>query len=770
MSFQPHYITSFEDETGLSTYYESFLISEKSMPILEDAYCFRGRIRKRQGFNLLGRLSRVIPATSIGNSSADPWVANLKTLLSYTGENQAELQPGTVIITVGTTTFTDNGNGGFTGGASDDYIDYDTWAFQVTGGGFPKAATAAFTYYPGLPVMGLPNNETTALNVQDLRAFDTKYAYSFSSGVWTQLGTTTWTGKDYNFFWTTTYWQVPGSSTQLFWATNGNSVHGGIFDPLRYYDGSDFVDFTPYIDSTTTPVMWTCLCLVPYKDRLLAFNTWEGNTGKPTPTPSDQINAINYPHRLRYSALGDPTAANAWYASPPGKGGFIDIPTSEAIISVEFIKDVLIVKCERSSWKVVYTGNKSLPFIFEKTNTELGAASTFSLVPFDRGVFSVGNIGICVDDSVNVQRIDMSIPSQIFKISNLNKGPQRVHGIRDLKNQIVYWAYPQAGLPSLSSTQFPNQVLVYNYINQSWAIFNDSYTCFGYYQPANDATWGSINKTWASQSRTWGSTSQLALLPNIVAGNQQGYVVELNTDESNDDILSIYAINTSAPSYITCYNHNLPQSTVISITGCIGTASALNVDPSVPNSGLYLITVRDANNFSLSQWNPTLGDFEGVDTSALEYSGGGQITVIQNINITTKIFGAHYEQGRQVRLGYIDLLLNTTDNGQLIYSVFVDESDEFDMANPNVSEDSDNVPTSGLWGTNILKTCPENLTLYPFQQYQNKIWHKIFVQTMCQNFQIQLTNSPEQLVTLPVEDVQLHALTFYTSMEGRLTP
>ena len=43
MSYQPYYITQYEQETGLENYFQSFLLPEKAFPVIEDAYCWRGR-------------------------------------------------------------------------------------------------------------------------------------------------------------------------------------------------------------------------------------------------------------------------------------------------------------------------------------------------------------------------------------------------------------------------------------------------------------------------------------------------------------------------------------------------------------------------------------------------------------------------------------------------------------------------------------------------------------------------------------------------------
>ena len=60
MSYKPHYIASYDDNSGLNTYYEPFLLPEKAFPILEDAYCWRGKVKRNPGYDLLGRLRRTL--------------------------------------------------------------------------------------------------------------------------------------------------------------------------------------------------------------------------------------------------------------------------------------------------------------------------------------------------------------------------------------------------------------------------------------------------------------------------------------------------------------------------------------------------------------------------------------------------------------------------------------------------------------------------------------------------------------------------------------
>jgi hypothetical protein len=82
----------------------------------------------------------------------------------------------------------------------------------------------------------------------------------------------------------------------------------------------------------------------------------------------------------------------------------------------------------------------------------------------------------------------------------------------------------------------------------------------------------------------------------------------------------------------------------------------------------------------------------------------------------------------------------------------------------------------GLLGSTTLLTTPENPTLIPEQNHQAKIWHRFYIQSIAQNFQIQLTMNNLQLSNSPANyndsisnnDLTLHAMTLYLSPTARM--
>ncbi len=803
MSYQPHYIASFEEDSGLFTYTQPFLAPEKAFPILEDAYCFRGTVIRRPGFTLLGRLRRILTTVSIpGGISSANTTYDLFALLGISAtQPDAQMQPGSltspITVVVGPQTLTDDtGTGSMSiaplnpiDGAS---INYSTGIltlhFSAVFAAIPSTIT--FSYYPGLPVMGLRTQELGPINDEGMIAFDTRYAYWFNDATkqFEELPSATpvtWNGTNSDFFWSINYWTnptaPPSTTNRLFWATNTNMT-GSPRDPIRYYNGypTDIgatwsAPFNPKLtDTGNKSYLYNAEIILPYKGRLLFLNTWEGE-GTGAGFPPDINKGANFPQRVRYSQQGNPLDVDAFRTDIIGKGGYVGAPTAEAIVGAEYIKDTLIVKFERSSWKLVYTGNEVLPFFFEKINTELGSESKFSLVPFDRGVFSVADYGITTDDSVNVQRIDLQIPNSIFQFNNDQQGPARVHGIRDYVNELVYWTYPTSrkaivgGVPSVG---YPDKVLILNYRNSTYAKLNDSFTCYGYFQPQLDETWSSLPyDSWQDWEVQWDSGSLQSLFPDVIAGNQQGFVEIVASKTLNDPSLFIKSISiVGTVAQFTIPQHNLSNNDIIKITNVVG-AGAIN--PSGLNGLTYKVNVINPDTISLqyfllpdkkfySVYDPNNTVPNLIDATSI-YIGNGIITKINNFKIQTKTFAPFYEAGSQCRLGYIDFLLFKTSEGEITSKVFIDENTSIPIT------DQSNNPC--LNGTQVVNTKPENLTLIPFQATQDKIWHRQFIQAIAQNFTINLSMSPEQNATEAIanNDFQLYAIAFYLSQNARLT-
>ncbi len=746
-------------ETGLVQSRQQFILPDDAYPILENAYLFREQLKRRQGLTILGRLRRKFLAVSIGNSGASPWTFNIYSTMvpPITPEATAQIEPGSVIITIGATVLVDTGNGTFTpAGGLTGTINYLTGDVTITGtGGGGVASTIDVNYFPGLPVMGLRSRELTAINVEQTIAFDTVYAYRYIGGWQEFIPGTVWTGTDSEFFWSTNYW-VGDGNLKIFWVTNFSGVTG---DPIRYTNGTNWVNFAPLIDATNR--LNQCLAMLPFRGRLVAFNTLEG---------ANLAGSIAYTNRIRWAAIGTPFTTpsaivtpvnpNAWRDDIRGQGGFLDIPTSESIVAVGFVRDNLVIYCERSTWQLRYTGRSISPFQIEKVNSELGAESTFSAVQFDTSLVGIGDKGIVECDSYKSARIDIKIPDLVFEFKNDNEGTQRVHGIRDLQQRLAYWTYVYN--PDDEPTgKFPNRRLVYNYENDSWAIFTDSLTTLGTFQEPVARTWASSHFPWSQANFPWLDVP--AQFPSIIGGNQQGFVMFLSSNlepkVSNDPTLSIENItgNTTTPTVINSPAHNLATGQVIQIRDIPST------DPFFTslNDQIFGIVVVDQDNFELWIYDPVTQQFSTpqVDVPAT-YIGGGQIAVRDGFIISSKKFN-FLEQGENIQMGYLDVLLDNTESGTITLNVYLDYNDSSPI---NVLPENINPETSApdSFFNTIVNTFPSD----GISSLKN--WQRVFCPVRGNFITLQWTLSKEQLTTIAQEsDVQIDAQILWIRPAGR---
>lgn len=736
-----------------------FMLPEEAFPDLFNAYVWRGRVERKRGFAALGRLRRVFPAlTSAGNSpvvgGAGTVTINLLAGTAFSAtEPNSELVPGNatvpLVITfaapIGQTLTDTTGTGalvvGGAGPITSATISYSTWTLTVVFSGAVGAAaiTLAGAYYPGLPCMGLRLRELPASDViEETIAFDYKYAYRFNFGtrVWSELVTgTTWTPPASDdvtaLFWTTNFYQVSGNT--LFWVCNYNTT-----DPIRYYNGTAWTTITPTLNAAGDTLQ-NARILVAYQGRMVALNVIQNEGVFPA------ITTVYHRQRAVWSLQGNPTVAGTAWLQVPGGGGFLDAPTSEAIISAGFVKDQLVVYFERSTWQLVATGSDALPFYWQRINNQLGCDGTFSNVTFDNGLLAFGNVGIHTTDGVSVNRIDTLIPSFIYSLKLVDAGTDRSYGIRDYFKEFVYWAYPDAD----QNPFFPNRVLAYNYRDGSWSQLEDSFTCFGYFSDTDVLPWSGLPfSSWSAWTSPWNAfqTGELT----VAAGNQQGFTFLLSREDVEEDptfsIRSISNISsTTANLRIYSYENNLQNGDLIEITGCIGYT---DLNYNVSSTIYQVVSIIDESTFDINK----------IGASASIYRGGGLIRKIKTPLIATKMFNPFWNMASRYRLVRIEYLFDRTDEGSVTGNVYTSMNTSLSMTDPDICE--------SLLGSNQIQTSAN--AIYPFQQFQDQIWQRQYTSLEGDTFQVVISMSKEQLIdpTIQQSEIILHGMVLHFEKSG----
>ena len=757
--------------TGLQTDLPPWMIMDDAFSSLQNAYIFRGRLRKRFGSAYMGNPPNQFNSRFKYNvGTTDPSTGNLSGNVGAAinaAQNLAIFSNVGLSFSVGTQLFTVT----TTGSAAMLTNGVGTGTYNTANGDFSIVGAALNTpvyYYPSSPVMGLTVYEVGPTNNQQTFGFDQQFNYIFDGNQWSQSPTTpTWQGTDYKFFWSANWYNLTINQVLLF-VSNFNVVNqngpGSVFDdPIYYYDGNNTLSPMGwatkkfiFIPDSSLPAQGqyvaTALLIFPFHDRLVLFSTIENNG------TSNFGNNTAYYQRARWSAAASPLEANAWYergqVDSAGRtfigGGFLDATTQEKIISAEYVKDQLIVYFEKSTWAFVWTGNQILPFTWQKINTELGSQSTFSVVPFDKFALAIGNTGVHSCNGANVERIDEKIPQFIFQIQGQPTQIPRIAGIRDYFVELIYWCFPKDGQNTITQL-YPTQVLVYNYVNKSWALFDDSITTFGYFEQQIGLTWANAVFQWQSSNKSWSEGISVTNFRQVIAGNQEGYVFIINPDISvNAYVLQITNITLNGingkPQF-TVINHNLATNSYIAYQNTNGVT--WSTPPGSPASFSPLadsITVVDVNNFYLNN-----------NTYTGAYTGGGTVSTISNYNIVSKQWNPYKKQDRNVHLEKIDFIVNSTTGG----GVTVDYSPS--SSNLNIIQDG--APeNNAIQGNNTLDTYPYT-DYYPLEARQDRLWHPVYFEGegAAVNLFIYMTDAQMRDQLVPYEDFQIEGMVLNTS-------
>ena len=330
--------------------------------------------------------------------------------------------------------------------------------FNTTTGAYAFAGVTVSTqiyFYSTEPIMGITHYEKGPVNEHTTFAFDTQFVYKYSGSAWNRDVSFTgpFHGDNNKFFWSTNYLGATADQIAIF-TTNFNATVGATppatDDPIYYYNGTLWADFSAYTKfNSDEDIVSSCKIIIAWKNRLLLLNTMEKDIA---PAPTNYA----HPNRVRYSHNGNPfTSGVAGVQGHPwlqrrqtyvdgattykaDGGGYIDAPVEEQILSAAVIKDRLIVYMERSTWELAYTGNTGLPFVWKSISSDIGCESTFSTVNLEGEVVTVDTTGIYACNGVSIGRIDRQIPTEVFSFLKSVSGTQRVHGIKDYFNNLIY--------------------------------------------------------------------------------------------------------------------------------------------------------------------------------------------------------------------------------------------------------------------------------------------------------------------------------------------
>ncbi len=541
---------------------------------------------------------------------------------------------------------------------------------------------------------------------------------------------------------------------------DGDPTDGQV--PPTFVTGKGWVNFMPPLSQAAFSIadlpaaqyyLVGARMLLPFKDRLLAIGpVVQTSTGSPIYLQDTVIYSENGTPYYTASFQGDPRFPTtppgitsilvpgnqtafpaAWFEDTTGFGGYISAGIQQPALTASTNEDVLIIGFNTLQTKLVYTGNDIVPFNFFLINSELGSSSTFSAINLDEGVLSRGSRGIIQCSQTVTKRIDIEIPDEVFQIRLTDNGSERITAIRDFINEWVYFTYPVNVIPY----KFPSTTLLYNYRDNSWARIFESYTTYGIFRKTTGYTWSNIGRTypsWEEWTVAWNSGNSTLFDPEVIAGNQQGFVVFRDKGLGEADSLYIQAISGNT---ITSPNHGLNENDYIVISGAEGTVSTL------VNGKIFSVYTVTEDTFKI---NPSI--------AAATYLGGGLIERLYVPLIQTKQFPVAWSLARKTRICAQRYLLSTTDDAQITLNIYLSENQD-NPYNYGGIVPSSNTQNNALIYSTVLYTSPESTNIgltpantnlqTPTAAEQAQLWHRMNTSLIGDTVQIGFTLSDTQM-------------------------
>jgi len=344
--------------------------------------------------------------------------------------------------------------------------------------------------------------------------------------------------------------------------------------------------------------------------------------------------------------------------------GLLESDTYELMKSALILGDVMVMNFQRSSWALKKTRDAFNPYFTQKIPSVLGTDAGFSAVTWAYEVKSAGKPAMVTTDGRASLRFDDKIPNFTTDIMD-QVNFELAYGGFDRANEQFLFSFRTALSQLTSVTQ--DQVLVYNYKEDTWALNDQRFSVYGQTDLGSDLIWNDIDETqnpaWARMDETeeiWNKIGIEASIQKTLAGDDQGFVYQINTDY--DD----YFVNIT--------NITQAASAVVTVDAC-----ALQVGDRVIFVNVEGMT--EINNLTGTITAITLTSLAttaitvNIDSTFFTaYTTGGTVSKLIDFEAQMDPFNPYRSTGYKCYVSHIEVLLNT-NGGSCYVDVYEDEEE-----------------------------------------------------------------------------------------------
>lgn len=513
-------------------------------------------------------------------------------------------------------------------------------------------------------VMGIFEH-TLPDGTKELLAFDLNFLYKYNtgSGIFDQIpfggSLAAYTG--FNISNNDAY--ISGTSYPT--ATNiarfiftGEEITPNAGSSVFFYDGSVVKDFTDVGDNpdyaapiegqlnSATYVLW-------FNERLNLINP--------------QIAGTIYNQGILYSGIRT-TSGNGDKFNVAGSGLF-QADTYQNITGASILGQIIILNFDRMGYVLEKTRDAFNPYFGRAIPGVLGTNAKFSAISWDDKVNSVGKTGVLATDGRENLRTDDKINDFTENVID-QVGFNLTYGGFDRTNKHFLWSY----LISESGATTQNSVLVKNYEEDSWSVFDMRFSVLGQCDIGLNLTWDDIDETSGNRSwKRWRNTEEIwdriglgQSVQKTLAGDDYGFIYELNLD-FDDYFSDITNITPGTTTILTVTATAILPGDFVTISDVEGMIQINNYDEETDEQSGNLYTVLSATNTSIE-----------IDVDSILFDAytpnTGQLSKVINFYAETIPFNPWRSIGRRVYVSHVEFLINT-NGGRLYVDVFADEQE-----------------------------------------------------------------------------------------------
>ncbi len=508
----------------------------------------------------------------------------------------------------------------------------------------------------------LPDNQGTELLATDMNFL---YKFNTGTGVFDVIpfgGSMGPAGSNYagfnipanDFYISGTSYPTSSNAPRFVFTGKGISLNANN-SAVFFYDGTEVLDFTDATDNTDySPPISGALNRATY---VLWFNE-RLNLIVP------EIDSFTYTQGVLYSGIRT-TSGNGDKFDVAGSG-LLQADTYENITGATILGQVMALNFKRSNWTNEKTRDAFNPYFIRKVPSVLGTDAEFSAVSWNDEVVSIGKTGIIRTDGRTSLRKDNKIP--YFTQDDMDQPDFNLtYGGFDRINNQFLWSFLSSG--SEADTQ--DKVLVNNYEEETWSVYDLRLTVFGQTDVGLNLTWDDIDETlnpawaqWDTTEEIWDRIGLGQSVQKTLAGDDLGFIYELDAD-FDDYYTAISNITPGATTVLTVSDCGIQVGDRVTVENVQGMTEINNYDPSTPPVDYLPYDVIAATPTSITI---------NVDSSLFSaYTPNtGYLSKVINFKAETIPFNPYRDIGRRCFIGYIEFLIDT-NGGNLRVDVYADE-------------------------------------------------------------------------------------------------